>query len=79
MVAPIRNNSTTVLAIQASDRNGGVFIALIPNENEFEAEDINDALQEAGIESPQRVCEILNWKKTSNGVRVGFLPLPTSK
>jgi len=76
MVAPIRNNSTTVLAIQASDRNGGVYVAVIPSH--LDAQDINDALQEAGVE-PQRVCEIQKWKKTSNGVRVGFLPLPASK
>jgi len=76
MVAPIHDGTTnTVLVIQPKHFNGNLFVAMIPDD--LDAQDINDALQEAGIE-PERVCEIQKWKKTSKGVRVGFLPIPTS-
>lgn len=77
MVAPIHDNTeNTVLVIRAKHCNGNLFLAMIPSN--LDPQDINDALEEAGIE-PKRVCEIEKWKKTSNGVRVGFLPLPSSK
>jgi hypothetical protein len=76
MIAPIRKDApSTVLMIQARHRKNGFYVALIPED--LDAEQVAAAFQEAGI-NPQRVCEIDNFRETSNGVRVGFLPLPAS-
>jgi hypothetical protein len=62
-----------MLVIHAKFQHGGFYLALVPaclDEAEIEA-----ALQELGID-PDKVCEISDWRTTSDNVAVAYLPFP---
>lgn len=65
----------TLLVIQERHRHDGFHIAFVPHA--LDARQIDAALQEVGID-PERVYEVGDWKTTSEGLAVAFLPFPGS-
>ena len=56
-------------------RHGGYYVAAVPSC--LDAAQVDATFQEAGIE-PEKVFEIKEWKTTSEGVKVAFVPIQGS-
>ena len=59
-----------VLVVQEQNRNNGWYLALVPDH--LNCMEIWQAIDELGIE-PGPVCEVQDWRESSNGVQVGFM------
>jgi len=66
----------TMLLVQPSNRNDGLFLVLVPND--LEAAEITGGLAEIGVD-PQQVFEVSGWEKSSVGLAAVFLPFPRSR
>lgn len=73
MVRMTDDPTLTLLVIQEKQRHDGFHIAFVPEG--WDADQIDTALKELGIDAGL-VCEVSDWKTTSNGLAVAWLPLP---
>ncbi len=73
MVAPIHEESVNTILVVQTARRDGFYLAMLPDG--IDAEQVDAAFQEAGI-SPRKVGEVKDWRETSCGLCVTFVPVP---
>ena len=63
-----------LLAIQAANEKGGLYLAWVPNG--LTDDQVQSALAELGIVADQAM-EVGDWKTSSSSVAVAFVPFPS--